>query len=191
MCDIWEVGDIGGTYDGPQVTIGLRTMEGAPAGAELSIGHHGQAETDGPDGVLYTHWGSTPVTVESVPSPDLSQEAVVRHRDLGHARQLRQVEGEHAVGDVVVAVVVVQAERELLVRARCGGQRHSLRGLHPQHVAGGGGRRGAEHAGAQRRRCDERVRAEPSPAAGGGSHDNSQVVRRSTRGDDPGGHGTE
>jgi hypothetical protein len=72
LCDIWEVGDIGGTYDGPQVTIGLRTVQGAPAGAELSIGHHGQAETDGPDGVLYTHWGSTPVTVESVPSPDLS-----------------------------------------------------------------------------------------------------------------------
>ncbi|MEU9349994.1 hypothetical protein AB0D65_02990 [Streptomyces griseoloalbus] len=71
-CDIWEVGDIGGTYDGPQVTLGLRTLEGAPAGAELSIGHHGQAETDGPDGVLYTHWGSTPVTVESVPTPDLS-----------------------------------------------------------------------------------------------------------------------
>ncbi|OAH11302.1 COG1361 family protein [Streptomyces jeddahensis] len=72
LCDIWEVGDIGGTYDGPQVTLGLRTMEGAPAGAELSIGHHAQAETDGPDGVLYSHWGSTPVKVESVPSPDLS-----------------------------------------------------------------------------------------------------------------------
>ncbi|MET7291612.1 hypothetical protein ABZS79_05565 [Streptomyces griseoloalbus] len=72
VCDIWEVGDIGGTYDGPQVTIGLRTLEGAPAGAELSIGHRGQAETDGPDGVLYTHWGSTPVKVESVPTPDLS-----------------------------------------------------------------------------------------------------------------------
>lgn len=71
-CDIWEVGDIGGSYTGPQVTIGLRTLEGAPAGAELSIGHHGQAETDGPDGVLYTHWGSTPVTVESVPTPDLA-----------------------------------------------------------------------------------------------------------------------
>ncbi|MGW0791611.1 hypothetical protein ACWD04_26135 [Streptomyces sp. NPDC002911] len=75
VCDIWEVGDIGGTYDGPQFTFGLRTLEGAPAGAELSIGHHAQAETDGPDGVLYSHWGSTPVKVESVPSspsPDLS-----------------------------------------------------------------------------------------------------------------------
>ncbi|GEC06213.1 hypothetical protein SSP24_38680 [Streptomyces spinoverrucosus] len=72
VCDIWEVGDIGGSYDGPQVTLGLRTMEGAPAGAELNIGHHAQAETDGPDGVLYSPWGSTPVKVESVPSPDLS-----------------------------------------------------------------------------------------------------------------------
>ncbi|CAL9334166.1 hypothetical protein SUDANB58_00132 [Streptomyces sp. enrichment culture] len=71
-CDIWEVGDIGGSYTGPQVTIGLRTLEGAPAGAELTIGHHGQAETDGPDGVLYTHWDSTPVRVESVPTPDLA-----------------------------------------------------------------------------------------------------------------------
>ncbi|MFH9616857.1 hypothetical protein [Streptomyces pratensis] len=69
VCDVYEVGDIGGTYDGPQFTFGLRTVEGAPAGAELSIGHHAQAETDGPDGVLNTYWGSTPVKVESVPSP--------------------------------------------------------------------------------------------------------------------------
>ncbi|MFF0106014.1 COG1361 family protein [Streptomyces hirsutus] len=72
VCDIGEVGDIGGTYDGPQVTLGLRTMEGVPAGAELSIGHHAEAETDGPGGVLSSHRGSTPVTVESVPSPDLA-----------------------------------------------------------------------------------------------------------------------
>ncbi|MFJ6561549.1 hypothetical protein ACIQMV_17085 [Streptomyces sp. NPDC091412] len=72
VCDIWEVGDIGGTYDGPQVTLGLRTVEGAPAGGELSIGHRAQAETNGPGGVLRTGWGSTPVKVESVPSPDLS-----------------------------------------------------------------------------------------------------------------------
>ncbi|MFH9981864.1 hypothetical protein ACH4ND_21955 [Streptomyces sp. NPDC017179] len=72
VCDIWEVGDTGGTYDGPQFTLGLRTMEGAPAGAELSIGHHAQAETDGPGGVLRTGWGRTPVKVESVPAPDLS-----------------------------------------------------------------------------------------------------------------------
>ncbi len=72
VCDIWEVGDIGGTYDGPQVTLGLRTVEGAPAGAELSIGHHAQAETDGPVGVLYSHRDSTQVKVASVPSPDLS-----------------------------------------------------------------------------------------------------------------------
>ncbi|MFH8756650.1 hypothetical protein [Streptomyces atroolivaceus] len=74
VCDVYEVGDIGGTYDGPQFTFGLRTVEGAPAGAELSIGHHAHAETDGPDGVLYSHRGSTPVKVESVPSspaPDL------------------------------------------------------------------------------------------------------------------------
>ncbi|MDN5383228.1 hypothetical protein QEP66_14220 [Streptomyces sp. LB8] len=75
VCDIWEVGALGGTYDGPQFTIGLRTLEGAPAGAALSIGYRGQAETNGPEDVLRTGWGSTSVKVESVPpppSPDLS-----------------------------------------------------------------------------------------------------------------------
>lgn len=71
VCDIPEIGDIGGTYDGPQVSLGLRTVEGAPAGAELSIGHHAQAETNGPGGVLRSHKSSTPVKVGSVPSPDL------------------------------------------------------------------------------------------------------------------------
>ncbi|MFB4422517.1 hypothetical protein C5F59_015645 [Streptomyces sp. QL37] len=71
VCDVWEVGDLGGSYEGPQFTFGLRTAEGAPAGAELNIGHHAHAETDAPAGVLYSERGSTPVTVESVPAPDL------------------------------------------------------------------------------------------------------------------------